>query len=393
MPGAFVAANLPRVQAQYGRYGVERLLGEGAASKVYLASDPKLGRQVAVKVLAANAEPALRQRFVLEARAIAALKHPNIVALLDYSGEDDPALYLVLEYVPSRSLYAVTHEHGIMSEATALCVGHEIALALQHAHEAGVIHRDVKPENILLSQGRVVLTDFGGVKVVSPRKGVTVSRTDVLGTPGFMAPEQFAGRGIGPQTDVFSLGASLYNLTTGRIPYDGGSVNGTYHNLKSGHYVDPRTHRQILTPDFARLLSRCLAPRASDRFQSAGELRDAIGGLLAWHGVAEVRQELAAYERGPATYVVVQRERAVERLHSDLRDALREHDGERAHGIIERLRMLAPADPGLDDFVGVEALRRHTPRAAFRRGLAGGLALGLALGGGGAVVLRWWLGG
>ncbi len=366
----------------YGRYRVERPLGEGAGSKVYVAFDPKLGRQVAVKVLAADAEPNRRERFLREARVIATLRHPNIVALLDYSGEEDEALFLVMEYVPGCSLYKLTAEHGPMSESTALCVGHELSLALQHAHEAGIVHRDIKPENILLHEGRVVLMDFGGVKVFNAQGSSLESDTDVLGTPGFMAPEQFAGRGIGPATDIFSLGAALYNLSTGCIPYDGGSVDGTYRNLKAGKCRDPRLHRQILSREFSRLLARCLAPDPEDRFPSAASLRDGIEELLETHGISELRQELKGYERSPANYVVAQRERVVDNLVSQLRTALGDHELDRAHMLVERIRVLAPVDERVARITsgGSRLARTHNPRAAFRLGLWRGALLGLALG-------------
>ena len=381
------------MQTDYGRYQVDRLLGEGAASKVYLAFDPKLGRQVALKVLADDAEPTLRERFCREAQAIATLRHPNIVALLDYSGDTDNAFYLVMEYVPAQSLYALTRDNGVLSEATALCVGHEIALALEHAHSEGVIHRDIKPENILMHDGRVVLTDFGGVKVVTPKKGLSgQSLTDVLGTPGFMAPEQFAGRGIGPATDLFALGAALYNLTTGRIPYDGGTVDGTYRNLKAGRYLDPRDHHRTLSPEFARLLASCLAPEPGDRIASATELRNGIEELLRWHGVNEIRQELASYQRAPATHAIAQRERAVDNLYTQLRTALGDHDIDRAHALVDRIRVLAPDDKRLESVTGGGSRLAATrnPRLALRRGLRLGFVVGFVAGALAAAALSWW---
>src|SRR4051812_43471524 len=193
--------------------------------KVYLATDPKLGRQVAIKVLAqVGPDDNIRQRFRLEARAIAALKHPNIVELYDYSGEAAEDLFLVMEYVPGASLDQLQRQHGNMSEPTVLCIAHELCLALTHAHANQVVHRDLKPENILLSQGRVVLTDFGVVKALARSSALGISRvrtrTQVLGTPGFMAPEQFSGRLIDHRTDIFSLGAVMYCLATGKLPYE-----------------------------------------------------------------------------------------------------------------------------------------------------------------------------
>ncbi len=375
------------------RYEVVRLLGEGAAGKVYLARDPKLGRDVAVKVLRTGVDPSFRRRFVAEAQAIARLKHPNIVALHDYSGEQSSELYLVMEYVPGLSLFALTQEHGPMSEPTALGIGHEMALALEHAHARGIIHRDIKPENILLCEGRVVLTDFGIVKLVDTstagERGATRSRTETLGTPGFMPPEQFAGSSIGPHTDIFSLGAVLYDLTTGRVPYEGGSIEATYHNLRSGRYIDPREHRELLSADFAKLLARCLAPSVKDRLADAGELRTSILKLLKAHGVDEVRKELVAYERAPARHAVGQRDRRVDAMVAELKEALRERDASRANAVMQEIHKLAPLDPRMQQAAGIAAdatvMRRQAGRRAGSFWL--GLLVGLVVGGAGGVVV------
>ncbi|MEZ4273549.1 MAG: serine/threonine-protein kinase [Myxococcota bacterium] len=134
-----------------GRYEVKRLLAQGAMGKIYLAWDPRLNRDVAIKVLSRGTDGAARRnRFRLEARTIAELKHPNIVELYDYSGEDAEDLFLVMEYVPGRTLHDFLMDHGAMTETTTLCVGHELTRALEHAHSHKVVHRDLKPENILL---------------------------------------------------------------------------------------------------------------------------------------------------------------------------------------------------------------------------------------------------
>ncbi|MBI3180503.1 MAG: serine/threonine protein kinase [Deltaproteobacteria bacterium] len=376
------------------RYEVRNVLGEGATSKVYLAHDPKMDREVAVKLLASNAPFEVRERFRLEAKAIATLKHPNIVELYDYSGPDAQDLFLVMEYIPGRSLYVVTREHGPMSEATALCVGHELALALDHAHAHHIVHRDLKPENVLLSSGRIVLTDFGAVKAVALDNPLGVSsvhtRTKMVGTPGFMPPEQFDGRGIDQRSDIFSLGATLYNLTTSRIPYEGGSVEQTYKNLKSGRYVDPREHHPLLSPDFCRLLAGALAPNPKSRYKSAAQFKEQILGLIGSHGVTEIRSELSRYEGSPAIVAVEQRERSLGVLLRDLKVALKDRDVEQARALIDRIQTIAPLDERVQQVS--EGVMRPVAQAASARGarwawlgmgfvagaVAGGLAVWLA---------------
>ncbi len=374
------------------RYEVQRLIGQGAMGKVYLALDPKLGRQVAIKVLAANgADEAVRQRFRLEARAIAALKHPNIVELYDYSGESAPELFLVMEYIPGPSLDALVRQHGNASEPTALCIGHELALALAHAHRNQVVHRDIKPENVLLNQGRIVLTDFGIVKAVAKSATLGVStirtRTQIVGTPGFMAPEQFAGRQIDARTDVFALGALLYFITTGHLPFEGATVDDIYRNLKSTRVRPAVELNPILSPGFCDLVERCLESRPKDRFQSIEEMRAQLLSILSSHGVTEVRQELALYEESPATYGLEQRQRSVDVLVRDLKIALKDRDQDMAQTIVKWLETLAPLDKRLRRLTSTSEtpLERRSVLARSHEGRAiaqvsTGIVIGLALG-------------
>jgi serine/threonine-protein kinase len=343
---------------QIDRYTVKRLLGQGAMGKVYLARDPKIDRQVAIKVLTPGSNDAdIRERFRLEAKAIAALKHPNIVELYDYSGEDAPDLYLVMEYVPGLSLFHLVSHRGPMSEATTLCVAHELALALEHAHTHQVVHRDLKPENVLLHKGRVVLTDFGVVKAIAKDNqlgdAADKTRTQVLGTPGFMAPEQCTGRNIDARTDIFSLGAVLYNLTTGHLPFEGDAVDAMFKALRRGKYPDPREHNPLLSTPFCDLLARCLKPKPRDRWPSAAKLRARVLEILALHGVSEVRQELVKYDKNPSGYEVEQRDRALDVLVRDLKVALKDKDHDEARTLVRRMQVLAPVEDRFRDITGV----------------------------------------
>ena len=328
------------------RYQIIRLLGEGAMGKVYLATDPKLQRTVALKVLASEIENAeMRERFRLEVRAVAALRHPNIVELYDYSGEQATQMYFVMEYVPGPSLFELSRTYGVMPEVTALCIGHELALALDHAHGQQIVHRDLKPENILLHKGRLVLTDFGIVKAVGEANALgvrfTSPRTRVLGTPGFMAPEQFAGQNIDHRTDLFALGAVLYNLTTGHVPYEGGTVEHIYRNLKAGKCDDPRSQNKALTPGFCNIIAACIAPKPNDRFASAAQLKDAIRSLLNDHGATDIRDELRAYEASPRDHrqQPVAHDPRLESLLGELKGHLAGKDSTAARQVMQRLNL------------------------------------------------------
>jgi eukaryotic-like serine/threonine-protein kinase len=372
------------------RYEVKRLIGQGAMGRIYLATDPKLGRDVAVKVLTAGkSDTAVRQRFRLEARAIAALKHPNIVELYDYSGEDASELFLVLEYVPGRALGTLLTERGAMPEAAALCVGHELALALEHAHSGSVLHRDIKPDNVLLHEGRIVLTDFGIVKQIA--EGVledeVKASTKILGTPGFMAPEQFVGTGLDGRTDLFALGATLYYLATTYLPFTGDTLDEVIARVRAGKYEDPRTYVPLLSEGFVALVARCLAVKPTDRVQNAGELRQSILDLLRAHGVDEIRGELLSYERSPGSYVIDQRERGLDVLKRDLKVAIKDRDQERVELIIARMQTIAPIEERVKDVAGLVWDGKSRPRIDDgmrppRNGMwfSGGVVLGVGIG-------------
>jgi eukaryotic-like serine/threonine-protein kinase len=371
-----------------GRYVIERQLGQGALATVHLGKDEKLHRQVAIKVLSASGEQDdLRRRFQLEARAIAALKHENIVQLFDYADEDSRSLFLVMEYVPGKPVSAFLDQRGPLSEQTALCIGHQLVQALEHAHSHHVVHRDVKPSNVLLHDGRVVLIDFGGIKVIDSTgvlgKEYNDSHTRAVGTPGFMAPEQFEGRDIDERTDIFALGALLYNVTTDALPYHGSDLDKFYEAVAAGRYRDPRDYQPLLTSGFCALLGDCMAAKSSERLQSAAVVRKRIEELLAAHGVTDPKADLAAYARDPSRAAVPQQNQSVQALLRDLKLALfrelqaavREKDGRRAQSVIRRMQRIVPID---DEEAASKLHRRQQILRGSRRRL-GPLWYGLGM--------------
>ncbi|SNT64034.1 Serine/threonine protein kinase [Asanoa hainanensis] len=236
-----------------GRYVLDEVIGTGGMGRVWRAHDPVLGRAVAVKeVLAQPWLGADRwQQTLREARAASRLRHPNVVAILDVIQTDRP--WIVMEYVPGRSLHEVVAERGPFDPDETARLGLEILSALDAAHRAGILHRDVKPQNILLADdGRVVLTDFG--LAVAAEGGVTIPK-QVLGSPDFVAPE-FARTGASTvECDLWSLGATLYALVEGAAPYHRPSVVATLTALAAGP-PDPLRRAGPLAPVILRLLDR-----------------------------------------------------------------------------------------------------------------------------------------
>ena len=243
-----------------GPYEIVALLGSGGMGEVHKATDTRLGRTVAIKLLYASHS----DRFEREARAIAALNHPHICTLYDV-GPD----YLVMEYIEGTPL------KGPMPPEEAVRVALEIAGALQAAHSAGIVHRDLKPANILLTRSGVKLLDFGLAQIQQITAGdATVIQTqagEILGTAGYMAPEQIHGQPVDARTDIFSFGVVLYEMLSGRRAFAGETAISTMARIL---HTEPDPLEA--PPELARVVTRCLRKSASDRFQSMAEVITAL---------------------------------------------------------------------------------------------------------------------
>jgi serine/threonine-protein kinase len=260
-----------------GQYRIVRLLGRGGMGAVYLARDLALDREVAVKVVKTGG-PEIHDRLRREARTAARLSHPNIVPLHAF-GEVEGMPYFVMGYVRGESLATRLRRDGKLPEEEARRVLAELADALDHAHRQGVVHRDVKPDNVLLDDesGRAMLTDFGVAKALG--RGETLTSTGgVVGTPHYMSPEQAAGRAdLDPRSDLYSLGVMAYGMLTGRLPFDG----KTAAEILSKHLTqEPQPLRSLapaLSDSTLQTVERCLAKDPARRFADARSLKLALG--------------------------------------------------------------------------------------------------------------------
>jgi hypothetical protein len=266
-----------------GRYAIERVLGSGGMATVYLARDLKHERDVAIKVLRPELAAAVgSDRFLREIRITAQLNHPHILPLLD-SGEADGFLYYVMPYVAGGSLRGHLGRGAPVPLDVALRIAQQVAAALEHAHRHGVVHRDVKPENILFSEGLAVVADFGIAKAVSSAGPDSLTRTGVpLGTPGYMSPEQAAAIAeFDERTDVFGLACVVYEMLIGETP----GLWPTEEGLRLGRFVDASPeHRQRLDglPGRAeQALVKALAVRPGQRFATPVEFADALTAAAA----------------------------------------------------------------------------------------------------------------
>ncbi|MFI9580717.1 protein kinase [Streptomyces sp. NPDC052236] len=267
-----------------GRYRLRDLLGEGGMASVYLAYDSALDRQVAIKTLHTELgrEQSFRERFRREAQAVAKLSHPNIVSVFD-TGEDelDGSMmpYIVMEYVEGQPLGSVLQadiqRYGAMPADKALKVTADVLAALETSHEMGLVHRDIKPGNVMMTKrGVVKVMDFGIARAM--QSGVTsMTQTGmVVGTPQYLSPEQALGRGVDARSDLYSVGIMLFQLLTGRIPFDADSALAIAYAHVQEEPVAPSSVNRSVTQAMDALVARALKKNPNERFPSAAAMRD-----------------------------------------------------------------------------------------------------------------------
>ena len=285
--------NHPEMLGRLGRYDVERVIGSGGMGIVLKAHDSELNRPIAIKLLAPHLSHigAARERFAREGRAAAAVVHEHVVAI--YNVEADGTLpFLTMQYVPGRSLQARVDEDGPLGVEEILRIGLQAAAGLAAAHAQGLVHRDVKPSNILLEDTveRAVLTDFGLARAMDD---ASLTQTGILaGTPHYMSPEQASGDELDARSDLFSLGAVLYFMATGHPPFRASGALAVLHRIcKEAHRPVWQANRNI--PDsLSNLIDRLLEKKPGRRLASAEEVRQRLSSLLSQvqqHGLGRRR--------------------------------------------------------------------------------------------------------
>jgi len=414
-----LAARTPHL----AKYEILGEVGHGGMATVYRAMDKRLGREVAIKVI----HPHLRDsseavaRFHAEARAVAKLRHPNIVELFDISEPDEPEQYLVAELVRGTTLRKVLESSRAMPAEVAAALAVELLEALDHAHRAGVIHRDVKPENVLLAPtaaitssadvavagasgsglsisperrqqapalaatDRVVvkLTDFGIAKLLDAQR--VTSTGQVLGSPAHMAPEQIECGAVDARADVFGMGVLFYECTIGHLPFDGSNPAQVLRAVLEGRYAEARMEQPTIGGRWSALIDRALAHAPADRFADAGTMRDALLSELERLGLSSPGRELAAWFDDPVAYEKKHMAAMVDRLCALGDDARKSGDVLSAADDYNRALALAPTDARLVRIVA--GMKRAEARARFfrRAGVAivvAASALAVALGAG-----------
>ncbi len=409
------------------KYDVLEEVGHGGMATVYRARDLRLGRDVAVKVI----HPHLRdsaeavRRFSIEARAVAKLRHPNIVEVYDVSGPTEAEQYLVVELLRGVTLRRLLEQHGALPAEVAASICVELLGALAHAHDAGVIHRDVKPENVILehrappaatplaegeregvraqppapeaspsgslaavvspSRGTatkgageritIKLTDFGIAKLLDAQ-GVT-STGQVLGSPAHMAPEQIEGREVDGRADVFGIGVLLYECMVGHLPFQGQNPAQVLRRVLEGEYPSAEHERPTVGRAWSRILDEALAASVEARFATAPEMREALLRELGRLGVDSPRREIEAWLDDPPGFVRAHDAEMTRRLCAKGEEASRKGDVLAAAADYNRALAYSPSDAGLLKIVS-RMNRSRARRDSLRKGIPYAIA-GLAL--------------
>jgi eukaryotic-like serine/threonine-protein kinase len=281
-----------------GRYQLEAKLGSGGMSTVYLARDQTLDRPVAVKVMHREMSEQADQleRFRQEARSVAKFSHPNVVSVID-AGEDGGHPYIVFEYIEGETLKQRISRHGALDPQEAIAYAIEVARGLSVAHARHMVHRDIKPQNILIdAEGRAKLTDFGISRQLE-QDGMTATGR-VLGTTDYVAPEQAMGRKVDPRTDIYSLGVVLYEMLVGQVPFSADSQVGVAMKHVNEELPDVQRRRPDVSAAVALVVERATAKDAAERYQQVGEMIDDLSTAL------EVEAARAGSTTGEATSVL-----------------------------------------------------------------------------------------
>src|SRR3954454_22087862 len=254
------------------RYEITGELGKGAMGRVYKAVDPTIGRTVALKTMRLDVHgldtDEMLRRFKNEARLAGVLNHGNIVTIYD-AGEQDGLFYIAMEYIEGITLHGVLNERKTLSPEEIINISKQICAGLDHAHHHGVIHRDVKPANVMLEpDGTAKIMDFG----IAKAGGGVTSTGQVLGTPNYMAPEQVRGHVLDGRTDLFSFGVMLYEMTTGEKPFAGTNVTTIIYKIIHEDPVPPRELDVTIHPGLDKVIMKALAKKPDERYQTGAEL-------------------------------------------------------------------------------------------------------------------------
>ena len=280
-----VLSNTGLQKLQLGRYQTDSIIGQGSMGVVYLGSDPKIGRSVAIKTLELSSEYAgsdlaeAKERFYREAETAGALRHPNIVTIYDVGEEKDLA-YIAMDYLKGRPLSDFVKKESLLGVKIVYDLMLQAAQALDYAHSQKIVHRDIKPGNLVYDaeENEVIITDFGIACVTDHSKTRTGT---ILGSPFYMSPEQIAGAKVDGRADIFSLGVTFYQLLSGDLPFKGESLATLTYSIANQKHIPVRKQRPNLPASATTIINKALQKKKEKRFRTASEMADAIESAMA----------------------------------------------------------------------------------------------------------------
>ncbi|MGB5695333.1 MAG: serine/threonine-protein kinase [Polyangiales bacterium] len=362
------------------KYEVLDEIGHGGMATVYRARDSALDRLVALKVLHPHLQRTTeaRARFTREAKSVARLRHPHILEIYDYSGEESDETYIAAELLTGPTLKDFVLKHRDMPPEVAACIAMQVADALSEAHAKGIIHRDVKPENVLIHEDRCVkLTDFGIAYMVDTHTFTVTGQ--ILGSPGHMAPEQVEGGTSDVRSDIFSLGTVLYFCATSRLPFVGRNPHHLLRLLLEGEYPDPLRMRPEVGADLAAIMNKALARAPSARYQTANEMAERLRAFLHEMGIDDPDTVLARYLADPEGVTVELRQQSLGRLLSIGSEAVKAGEVPKAQAALSRALALDEGNDRALKLLGSLGRRRRRNTAIALLASAFVVALAVAL--------------
>jgi len=379
-------ATLIQVGQVLDKYELLERVGQGGMAIVYRGLDRTLKRTVAVKILHKHLSDyqEARDRFEREAQAVAKLRHENILEIFDYAAKEGSESYIVTEFIDGHTLKQFVTDRPITFPEIGAMILLQVCRALAHAHAGGILHRDVKPENIMIrSDGVVKLMDFGISHMVDLER-LTVTG-QLLGSPAYMAPEHVEGRPIDFRTDVFAAGIVLYQLTVGKLPFEGKNPHEVLKRIAECKFVDPRQANPRIGNRLGRIILRAMAAAPGDRFPAIGDMVSALEAYLEESGLAKdkVVSELARYFATPAPYEHALKERLIDHLARRGQELL---DGDRAAAldVFDRVLTIDPENAKVLDILDGLSRRTRLKHVALGLGaaalIAGGWTAYLRLG-------------
>ena len=344
----------PRIGATLGRYEIITPLGHGAMATVFRARDTQLGREVAVKVMsmALATRGGAAERFRREAQAVATLRHPSILEIHDFvpATEDEPS-YIVTEVINGPTLRGILEQHrGRLLPEVAAMILLPLAEALSVAHERGIVHRDVKPDNIMIEprgeKSRVVLTDFG-VAQITGMETMTASGA-LVGSPAYMSPEQARGRDVGPPTDLWALGVLLYEMATGVLPFAGKDPFMVITAIVKGTFRKPSQILATIGPEFEAIVLRCLKLPPNDRYANAGLLANDLRAFIRRVGIENEALALRQFLEDPSAFEAELRPKVANASVDKAKQHARRGELARAFAEISHATAYVPKHPGAE---------------------------------------------